>query len=41
MDPYRPDGYWDLDLAKHDERAVAQLLVLLAVGEPVRYPNSS
>ena len=34
LSPRGTAGYWDLDLAVHDERCVAQLLVLLAVGEP-------
>merc|ERR1711871_68469 len=34
IDPLMPDGYWELNLAYPDDREVATMLVLLAVGEP-------
>ena len=34
IDPLMPDGYWELNLSYPDDREVATMLVLLAVGEP-------
>ena len=34
IDPLMPDGYWELNLKYPDDREVATMLVLLAVGEP-------
>ena len=34
MNPYMPDGPYVLDLAMHDERKVALMLIWLAAGEP-------
>ena len=34
IDPLMPDGYWELNLSYLDDREVAIMLVLLAVGEP-------
>ena len=34
INPMMPDGYWELNLKFHDDREVATMLVLLAVGEP-------
>ena len=34
INPMMPDGYWELNLKRSDEREVAHMLVLLAVGEP-------
>jgi hypothetical protein len=34
INPMMPDGFWELNLKYHDDREVATMLVLLAVGEP-------
>ena len=34
IDPLMPDGYWELNLSYPDDREVATMLVLLAIGEP-------
>lgn len=34
MNPYNPDGPYELDLRLYDERKVALMLIWLADGEP-------